>query len=172
MQLSLNTALLLASCDLLHLLSQLGAYMPHALACTTALGASLMGTLLAIRCALRVVLRCVYECLDTLATHNSCRVHDLHWVLHIERRLHRLNHVPAHLHAPAGTAPRNVLWLPLGDSITWGCDGPTIQDCHADSGGEHRCFVCVCMCGGGGGGGGGRGPCARTTLAWSCVITV
>ena len=30
--------------------------------------------------------------------------------------------------------PKNVLWLPLGDSITWGCNGPTIQDCHADSG--------------------------------------
>ena len=23
--------------------------------------------------------------------------------------------------------------MPLGDSITWGCNGPTIQDCHADS---------------------------------------
>lgn len=33
-----------------------------------------------------------------------------------------------------GVAP-NVLWLPLGDSITWGCTGPTIQDCHSDSGG-------------------------------------
>ena len=30
--------------------------------------------------------------------------------------------------------PKPVLWLPLGDSITWGCNGPTIQDCHADSG--------------------------------------
>ena len=30
--------------------------------------------------------------------------------------------------------PKHVLWLPLGDSITWGCNGPTIQDCHADSG--------------------------------------
>ena len=29
--------------------------------------------------------------------------------------------------------PKNVLWLPLGDSITWGCNGPTIQDCHLDS---------------------------------------
>lgn len=35
---------------------------------------------------------------------------------------------------PASCAPRDVLWLPLGDSITWGCNGPTIQDCHADSG--------------------------------------
>lgn len=31
--------------------------------------------------------------------------------------------------------PKNVLWLPLGDSITFGCTGPTIQDCHSDSGG-------------------------------------
>ncbi len=30
---------------------------------------------------------------------------------------------------------QNVLWLPLGDSITWGCTGPTIQDCHNTSGG-------------------------------------
>lgn len=29
--------------------------------------------------------------------------------------------------------PKDVLWLPLGDSITWGCNGPTIQDCHLDS---------------------------------------
>ena len=28
-----------------------------------------------------------------------------------------------------------VLWLPLGDSITFGCTGPTIQDCHNDCGG-------------------------------------
>eukprot|EP01050_Picozoa_sp_SAG11_P031449 SAG11_NODE_9774_length_881_cov_1.658568_1_plen_142_part_01 len=28
---------------------------------------------------------------------------------------------------------QDVLWLPLGDSITWGCNSPTIQDCHADS---------------------------------------
>lgn len=28
------------------------------------------------------------------------------------------------------STPKNVLWLPLGDSITWGCTGPTIQDCH------------------------------------------
>ena len=34
-----------------------------------------------------------------------------------------------------GAAPRNILWLPLGDSITWGCNGPTIQDCHSDTGG-------------------------------------
>ena len=31
--------------------------------------------------------------------------------------------------------PQNVLWLPLGDSITFGCTGPTIQDCHSDSAG-------------------------------------
>lgn len=30
---------------------------------------------------------------------------------------------------------QNVLWLPLGDSITFGCTGPTIQDCHPDCGG-------------------------------------
>eukprot|EP00038_Savillea_parva_P009950 m.186897 g.186897 ORF g.186897 m.186897 type:complete len:278 (+) comp16901_c0_seq1:37-870(+) len=30
---------------------------------------------------------------------------------------------------------RDVLWLPLGDSITWGCNGPTIEDCHSDTGG-------------------------------------
>lgn len=37
---------------------------------------------------------------------------------------------------PSGcTAARSVLWLPLGDSITWGCNGPTIQDCHSDTGG-------------------------------------
>ena len=29
----------------------------------------------------------------------------------------------------------DVLWLPLGDSITFGCTGPTIQDCHSDAGG-------------------------------------
>mmetsp|Transcript_31162 Transcript_31162/g.81716 ORF Transcript_31162/g.81716 Transcript_31162/m.81716 type:complete len:261 (+) Transcript_31162:92-874(+) len=40
--------------------------------------------------------------------------------------------VKAAAHAPA---PRNVLWLPLGDSITWGCTGPTIKDCHSDSAG-------------------------------------
>ena len=33
--------------------------------------------------------------------------------------------------------PQNVLWLPLGDSITFGCTGPTIQDCH-DTGGGYR----------------------------------
>ena len=34
--------------------------------------------------------------------------------------------------APRALAtPQNVLWLPLGDSITHGCTGPTIQDCHA-----------------------------------------
>ena len=31
--------------------------------------------------------------------------------------------------------PQNVLWLPLGDSITFGCTGPTIQDCHNTGGG-------------------------------------
>ena len=30
---------------------------------------------------------------------------------------------------------RSVLWLPLGDSITFGCVGPTMEDCHADGGG-------------------------------------
>ena len=30
---------------------------------------------------------------------------------------------------------QKVLWLPLGDSITWGCTGGSIQDCHSDSGG-------------------------------------
>ena len=30
----------------------------------------------------------------------------------------------------AAVAGGNVLWLPLGDSITWGCTGPTIEDCH------------------------------------------
>jgi len=41
------------------------------------------------------------------------------------------------LPAPALSAParKNVLWLPLGDSITFGCTGPTIQDCHSDGGG-------------------------------------
>ena len=34
-------------------------------------------------------------------------------------------------------APANVLWLPLGDSITFGCTGPTIQDCHQE-GGSYR----------------------------------
>lgn len=33
------------------------------------------------------------------------------------------------------SATQNVLWLPLGDSITFGCTGPTIQDCHPDCGG-------------------------------------
>ena len=33
------------------------------------------------------------------------------------------------------SAVQNVLWLPLGDSITFGCTGPTIQDCHAFGGG-------------------------------------
>lgn len=27
----------------------------------------------------------------------------------------------------AETSAKDVLWLPLGDSITWGCTGPTIQ---------------------------------------------
>ena len=31
------------------------------------------------------------------------------------------------------SAPKDVLWLPLGDSITWGCNSPTGSDCHADS---------------------------------------
>lgn len=35
----------------------------------------------------------------------------------------------------AGAAPRNVLLLMLGDSITFGCTGPTIEDCHGTSGG-------------------------------------
>jgi len=35
----------------------------------------------------------------------------------------------------AASASQNVLWLPLGDSITFGCTGPTIQDCHHDGGG-------------------------------------
>ena len=30
--------------------------------------------------------------------------------------------------------PANVLWLPLGDSITFGCTGPTAQDCHQEAG--------------------------------------
>ena len=30
----------------------------------------------------------------------------------------------------AAANPKNVLWLPLGDSITFGCTGPTIEDCH------------------------------------------
>ena len=30
---------------------------------------------------------------------------------------------------------RNVLWLPLGDSITFGCTGPTKEDCHSEGGG-------------------------------------
>ena len=33
------------------------------------------------------------------------------------------------------SVPQNVLWLPLGDSITFGCTGPTIQDCHTFGGG-------------------------------------
>jgi hypothetical protein len=37
--------------------------------------------------------------------------------------------------AQAAAAPQNVLWLPLGDSISFGCTGPTIQDCHADAAG-------------------------------------
>ena len=32
--------------------------------------------------------------------------------------------------AAASADANDVLWLPLGDSITWGCTGPTIQDCH------------------------------------------
>ena len=37
---------------------------------------------------------------------------------------------------PTGcSAAKSVLWLPLGDSITWGCNSPTIQDCHSDSAG-------------------------------------
>jgi lysophospholipase L1-like esterase len=32
-------------------------------------------------------------------------------------------------------AATDLLWLPLGDSITFGCTGPTIQDCHNDGGG-------------------------------------
>jgi hypothetical protein len=37
--------------------------------------------------------------------------------------------------AAAASASQNVLWLPLGDSITFGCTGPTIKDCHHDGGG-------------------------------------
>jgi lysophospholipase L1-like esterase len=37
--------------------------------------------------------------------------------------------------APPAATPQNVLWLPLGDSITFGCTGPTIQDCHSFSAG-------------------------------------
>jgi hypothetical protein len=40
--------------------------------------------------------------------------------------------------ADAATAGKNVLWLPLGDSITWGCTGPTIQDCHGYKAGTVR----------------------------------
>ena len=35
----------------------------------------------------------------------------------------------------SAAAPQNVLWLPLGDSNSFGCTGPTIQDCHADAAG-------------------------------------
>ena len=35
----------------------------------------------------------------------------------------------------APPSPKSVLWLPLGDSITFGCTGPTIQDCHHFAGG-------------------------------------
>jgi lysophospholipase L1-like esterase len=35
----------------------------------------------------------------------------------------------------AAGAVQNVLWLPLGDSITFGCTGPAIEDCHSESGG-------------------------------------
>ena len=38
-------------------------------------------------------------------------------------------------HKFSSSTPQNVLWLPLGDSITFGCTGPTIQDCHSDSAG-------------------------------------
>ena len=31
--------------------------------------------------------------------------------------------------------PAEILWLPLGDSITFGCTGPTLQDCHQNGGG-------------------------------------
>lgn len=41
----------------------------------------------------------------------------------------------AAIFAAAAAAPQNVLWLPLGDSITHGCTGPTIQDCHDTSAG-------------------------------------
>jgi lysophospholipase L1-like esterase len=37
--------------------------------------------------------------------------------------------------AGSRAAAQNVLWLPLGDSITFGCTGPTIQDCHEDCAG-------------------------------------
>jgi lysophospholipase L1-like esterase len=37
--------------------------------------------------------------------------------------------------ASHSSAVQNVLWLPLGDSITFGCTGPDIEDCHNDSGG-------------------------------------
>ena len=36
------------------------------------------------------------------------------------------------LASPQG--PADVLWLPLGDSITFGCTGPTAQDCHQEAG--------------------------------------
>jgi hypothetical protein len=58
---------------------------------------------------------------------------------------------------PTPSTPPAVLWLPLGDSITWGCVGPTIYDCHSDGGGyvafalflgRRTCsrFGCTCLC--------------------------
>jgi hypothetical protein len=44
--------------------------------------------------------------------------------------------------AAAPLVPKNVLWLPLGDSITWGCTGPTIQDCHGYPHGHNTGGVC------------------------------
>ena len=35
----------------------------------------------------------------------------------------------------AASAVQDVLWLPLGDSITFGCTGPTGADCHSDCAG-------------------------------------
>jgi len=43
--------------------------------------------------------------------------------------------IPAIVAREECAAPVNVLWLPIGDSITWGCNGPSLGDCHNDSAG-------------------------------------
>jgi len=43
-----------------------------------------------------------------------------------------LLNIITYAHAGAATP---LLWLPLGDSITWGCVGPTIEDCRPTSAG-------------------------------------
>jgi len=80
----------------------------------------------------------------------------------------------------AAAATKNVLWLPLGDSITFGCMGPTIQDCHGygkngvGSAG-YRVPLALALsepaCGGCGAAGGGYNVSTMGTLSQGPLLT-